>query len=240
MTARARSSENTRLAFLKEARELLLETGIGRGVRTVPVAEVARRLGRTTGAAYQIWERQEDFHHDLITYVLTTAANTRATLTVDLLASQLVNGADVEAIVRDGAVQFLLEAPSEPETFLWMYFFAVAQFDDEVNEVIRSTYQKLDESLVIACETVMTHIGRAMKQPFAAIDLVRSLMALTEGFRKRQMVDSDFNRSIQRTDLRAEAPAWTLFSMSFEALLNFFTEPIIISPNPTRPDPQPV
>lgn len=232
MTAGARSSENTRLAFLKEARELLLETGIGRGVRTVPVAEVARRLGRTTGAAYQIWERQDDFHHDLIAYLLVTADNTNSTMTVNLVASQLVNGADLGETVRDGAAQFLLDAHCEPESFLWMYFFAVAQFDTEVSTAIRSTYQQLDESLVVACETVMPHIGRAIKHPFTTIDMVRSLMALTEGFRKRQMVDSDINRSIQRTDLPTEAPTWTLFSMSFEALINFFTEPIIVINNP--------
>ena len=57
-----RDADETRRQLLQAGRELLIERGVDLGLRNIPVIDAAARAGRSSGAAYQIWHRQADFH----------------------------------------------------------------------------------------------------------------------------------------------------------------------------------
>jgi AcrR family transcriptional regulator len=60
-----RTADETRTLILEAAIQLLLERGVTAGVQHVRLQEVLRTVGLTTGAAYRIWNDQDDFHRDL-------------------------------------------------------------------------------------------------------------------------------------------------------------------------------
>ncbi len=222
----ARSIESTRQAFLEEGQALLFEVGVGRGLRMVPVAEVARRLGRTTGAAYQIWERQDDYHHELVSHILKDAEWTDAELLLGMFAKQHDHSTDIDEQLRIAPQNFLTASIQRPSSLIWLYFFAVSEHDPAVRDHLANAYLRFQSAFGKAGEQLLPQLKRRLLPPYTIDDLATSLIALTEGFRQRISAQPEANRTVQRADRPPGAPSWTLFAVSFEAVLDAYTEPL--------------
>jgi AcrR family transcriptional regulator len=225
MAPMTRSAEATRQAFLEEGRALFIEAGVGRGLRTVPVAEVAKRLGRTTGAAYQIWERQEDFHHDLVTYILAVAEWTEAE-TLRAMVLERATTAAPDDLIRTSSQAYLESWISQRSSYLAHHFYALSIDDDDVRTAIRNGASRNIDSLVSVTPDILAVFGRKIRRGYSTLDLVSACSALTEGFKLFLLQHPDANRLIQREDRAPDSERWTLFSVSFEALLDRLTEPL--------------
>ncbi len=225
MALMTRSAEATRQAFLEEGLALFIEAGVGRGLRTVPVAEVAKRLGRTTGAAYQIWERQEDYHHDLVTHILSVADWSDPEI-LGNIAKDAAAGVGIDDLLRDGPQAYLDSWMTQRFSSLVNHFYALSIDDAGVHSALVAGAHRYRDQLLTVTNELLSLLNRRMKAPFSTIDLVTAGTALTEGFKRIMMQNPDWNRSVQRLDRSQDAPAWTLFSISFEALFERFTEPV--------------
>jgi AcrR family transcriptional regulator len=230
-----RSAEATRQAFLEEGLALFTEAGVGRGLRTVPVAEVAKRLGRTTGAAYQIWERQEDYHHDLVTYILSTVDWTGPEILVNI-SNDAARGS-LDDLLRESTQAYLDSSTAQRFSYLVNHFYALSIDDDGVRSALLAGAHRHRDRLLTLTNELLKLLARRMREPYTPIDLVTAGTALTEGFKLITMQNPDWNRRVQRVDRPPDAPSWTLYSVSFEAMFERFTEPISFTQPTSGPKP---
>jgi AcrR family transcriptional regulator len=225
MSTMTRSAEATRQAFLEAGMVLLIEAGVGRGLRTVPVAEVAKRLGRTTGAAYQIWDRQDDYHHDLVTYILTTAPWSGPNIIARFVEDSETAGS-IDDVLRDSTQRYLDFTISQRFDLMILHFYAVSIDDDEVKAALQRGHHRNLSLLKDMSEQLIAMLGLRLRDRFTVTDLVTACGALVEGFKLSSALDPSLNRLIQRSDRPTTEPPWSLFSIAFEALFRSFAEPI--------------
>ncbi len=148
----------------------------------VKIATVVRRLGLTSGAAYRIWTRQEDFHRDLALRVTRTTEGPAADAVSAATLAAMESGAPFEEVARLGALAQYNDTTSGNNLFyVGLALTAAGRNDDELREVNAHRYLESLADFALLYEAVLRHYGRRPRSPWTYPMVARVLAALSEG-----------------------------------------------------------
>lgn len=225
-----RSASSTRQRLLDAGRELLSERGIDLGLRNLPVTDVAERAGHTTGAVYQIWKRQEDFHRDLALYAVAEQDRPDTAVVRDAIRSVRDAGGAQAEILRTGADAYL-DYLTESGTFHNnAHFVAVSQNDPAVRTAVKAGYDRVHVDFRDLVGGLLDLFELELREPFTLDDATVMLTAIAEGFALRRAIDPESCRQ----DLTYESAlsptgqsgdGWSLLACAVDAVLHSITQP---------------
>jgi hypothetical protein len=226
--ATKRDLDATRLAFLVEGRRMLLKQGIPVTISNIRLVDIARNIGRTTGASYNIWAAQEDFHRELAVSICQEADWVEAAFMPGSLDSEVTEGADLNEIIRIISNNYLPTVAASREFLTYIHFWSVSLDEPEVKDAIGKGYEGFQQKISSFYVSLLLQHGREIADPFTVEDYTLTLIALTEGFLLRYSVDpSKVRTGITRPDLRPESAVdWSLFGMAMQHLVQAMTRPI--------------
>lgn len=232
-----RDKEATRQLLLKTGYEMILEQGldVGWGIR---ITEVTKRVGLTTGAAYQIWNGsrtvdgaggQDRFHHDLALYAFDRAIADASNYNAGKAWEQADEGASLDRILqRLGEDTFA--ARSAPARFAcFVALLASAGSDPELGDIGRQAYRSATSHLVEVYRKVFEHLDLEMAPPYTLDQLITSVLALIDGLRMRALVDPAVTAEEVEAPLDAAVDAngtWYLVATGARALVTAMTRPV--------------
>ena len=207
--------------MLQAGRELLIERGVDLGLRNIPVIDAAARAGRSSGAAYQIWHRQADFHRELALSAVQDETWGDSNVVVEAAGELLINGAPMRQALSAAADAYLEHLVGSRSFFVFVHFWAVALDDPEVRDAIKAGYERFHADFVLLYQALLDHYTLEIRPPFTIDDLAVAFSALAEGFALRRGTDRE------RTDRRLviDEQEWGLFGATLDAVVAHFVRP---------------
>ncbi|HVW31151.1 MAG TPA: hypothetical protein VHL53_01315, partial [Acidimicrobiia bacterium] len=218
-----RTLDETRTLLLDTALRLLYEKGLFVAVTHIRLADVAREADLTTGAAYRIWERQEDFHRDLAVAAVRHREIDSIQATFDRVHQAIAEGAPLAEVLRLGALAGLYpNGPTDP----FLITLALRAASGNVPELAEASRLRHAESMAAfeaLYQALLHRYGRTMRPPFGLEALSHSLAALSEGFAMQTMSGvAHPTYELDPTDPRI-GREWTLLGVAVEALVDRLT-----------------
>ena len=187
---KAEAREQSASAMLAAGMQILREMPVGNILSQVKAAEVAQRAGKTTGAFYNIWKRQADYHRDLIKYTLSQERFKADADTVQDIVRYLEQPElDLAALIRTAANTNFDGLKAEPAMPLQMALWSKHQVDDDLCEEVRNLYKGLHEMFHPFHAEVLNKSGRRVRPPYTTHTIAVVLLALIEGLHMRWAVD---------------------------------------------------
>ncbi len=206
---------------------MLLERGVPVTLGNISLVEVAERLQRTTGAAYNIWPSQVDFHRELAELVCRETAWSDLTNFQDVIDTALSEQVSWRELARRYANAYLERIGSQREFFTFIHFVAVALDEPSVANSLREGYDAYQRDNLAQFEGLALLYELEVAPPYSLQDLVAVLGALAEGFLIRSLIDpSSMHQTFDRPDLLDAPQGWTLFAAAFEMTLTSMFRPI--------------
>lgn len=199
MTPKRRDKETTRELLLETAFEMMLEQGldVGWGVR---VADVTKRIGLTTGAAYQIWSGsrtkeglggQDKFHRDLALYALDRLISDPSVLHSKSLEELRQDGSSFEGMIQVATARDFELQSSPAEFALYLGLWAASTAMPEIADAGRSSYQRITDDYVELYSALLERFDLELVPPLTVAEVVTMAIALGEGLCLRALVDPD-------------------------------------------------
>jgi AcrR family transcriptional regulator len=224
---RRRPKEATRQTLLEAGRQLLIERGLPEAL-PVRLADVVERAGHTTGAAYQIWESQQDFQEELALYVAQTFewATPTESLSDDTDLPPMDELSFAEAVATTGRRYFETFVAKE-DLYVAIYLWSVRNRTQKLNTAIAKGYDTVHDESVALFEAFLELHHRRIRPPYTIDDLAVAVTGVTEGLALRHRIQP----GRIRTHIRREGEPWHLYSVVLQALLDHFTEPAQPSPD---------
>jgi AcrR family transcriptional regulator len=215
---RRRPKLETRQALLEVGRQLLMERGYPQAI-PIRLAEVVERAGHTTGAAYQIWENQQEFQEDLALYVAQTF--TWATPDASLRAGDLppVGQLSFEEAVSAAGQRYFEAFVAREDFYIAVALWSVRNRSQKLNTAIADGYDVVHDALVELLEAFLAVHGRHIRDPYTIDDLAVAMTGITEGLALRHRIQP----GRIRTHIRHDSEPWHLYSTILLALLRHYT-----------------
>ncbi len=218
---------------LDETRALLLETGLrqlhDRGlfvaVTHIRLSDVAKDADLTTGAAYRVWESQEDFHRDLAIAAIRYRDADTIKATVHQIYQAVEGGAPLAEVLRVGSVAHMyLNSPTDP----FLIALSLRTLTGAVPALADASQERHAESMrsfEVLYQAILDRYGRRMRAPFGIDALSHSLAALSEGFAMQTMIGLE-HPTFDLADVGdGVGHEWSLLGVAVEALVERLTEP---------------
>lgn len=222
-----RNIEETRSAFLAEGRKMLLEKGLPLNISNIRLADIARRIGKTTGASYNIWESQEDFHRDLAVIISKDSSWADLNFLGPLVWDLFNNGATMSEVLRDACNEYLKAVTSGREYLTFVHYWSVALDQPEVKAAIRDGYDLFNDGYKALLTVLFDRYHVELIAGITIDDLCVCVTAVTEGFLLRYSVDPERIRyDIVRDDLDEANEGWSTYSMTLDKVIRSMTQPI--------------
>lgn len=232
-----RDKEATRRLLLETGYEMILEQGLdaGWGVR---ITDVTKRVGLTTGAAYQIWHGsrtneglggQDRYHHDLAVYAFNRAIADASNYSADRAWDQVDEGASLDLILQRLGQDVADARQAHARFAVFLALVASAGSDPELGSIARGAYQGATDHLVGVYRKVFEHCGLEVVEPYTMEQLITSVLALIDGLRMRALVDPEITTSPVGPPPDAADDAdgtWYLVSSGVQALIGAMTRPV--------------
>lgn len=236
-----RDKEGTRQLLLQTGYEMILEQGpdVGWGIR---ITDVTKRVGLTTGAAYQIWSGsrtvdglggQDRYHRDLAHYsferIIADTSKYKAAKAWDRVAA----GESLDRIFQRLGEDNANAKAAASQFACFVALLASASADPDLGEVGRQAYANVTSRLAEMYTKIFEHAGLEMAPPYTIEQLITSVLALIDGLRMRSLVDPSLSTEPVEGPDDAAADAgedadgtWYLLATSVRALVNGMTRPV--------------
>jgi AcrR family transcriptional regulator len=203
---------------------MLYDKGLFVAVTHIRLADVAKEADLTTGAAYRIWERQDDFHRDLAVAAVRHREIVSIQATFDRIHQAIADKAPLAEVLRLGALAGLYNTQGPNDPFL--ITLALRAASGNVPELAEASRLRHTESMAAFEElygALLHHYRRRMRPPFGIEALSHSLAALSEGFAMQTMSGvahpsyelDGFDPMVGRE--------WTLLGIAVETLVDRLT-----------------
>ncbi|MEO6989336.1 MAG: hypothetical protein ABI239_11900 [Aquihabitans sp.] len=219
---------------LDQTRSLLLDTGVRQlherglfvAVTHVRLADVAKAADLTTGAAYRVWERQEDFHRDLAVAAVRHRHIESIHGTVQSIFRAVDANAPLAEVLRIGSVAHMyLNSPTDP-FLIALSLRTLSGAEPALAEASQERHRESMAAFEALYQTLLARYGRQIRPPFEISALSHALAALTEGFAMQTITGID--HLMYELDDRGSGVGteWSLLGVAVEALVERLTEPI--------------
>ncbi|MEM7337627.1 MAG: hypothetical protein AAF467_03200 [Actinomycetota bacterium] len=211
------------MRLLRAARRVILEQGRDNPVG-VRLSEVVRSEGLTTGAAYQIWRSQEEFHADVALHIAEEFDWAGPQAIMEHLGELLDADATIEEAVRSAGNLYIETFIRNDEYYTVLQLYAVHNPTEELLAALQRGYDVVHTGFAVLFEGVLGIYGRRIRDPFTIDDVAVIITALTEGIALRAKVQPDVVRT--DLDLAVGQGPWHVYSATLAALTSQLTEPI--------------
>jgi AcrR family transcriptional regulator len=187
---------------------------------------VAKAADLTTGAAYRVWERQEDFHRDLAAAAIGYRESETIHRTVQLIYRAVEDGAPLSEVLRVGAHAHLhLNSPTDP----FLIALSLRTLSGAVPALAEASMQRHADSMAAfeqLYQVMLDRYGRRMRPPLQIGALSHALAALTEGFAMQTMTGLEHpSYELDEVD-PGVGREWTLVGLAVEGIVERLTEPV--------------
>lgn len=217
-----RTREQTKERLLVAARAWLLANGRANPV-DIRLSDVLRNEGLTTGAAYQIWQSQDEFRRDVALHLASEFEWATTDVVGERVAEMVAAGATREECLEAAARLYFEHFVANDEYYIVLQLFSVNDPSPELTAALRRGYDLVHQSFLVYLERSFLAQGRRVLAPFELDDLAVLAAALTEGLALRHRVQPERIRTDIGADESGEG-GWHLFSSGLEALSERFTE----------------
>jgi hypothetical protein len=223
-----RNLEETRNAFLMEGRRMLLEQGMPVSISNIRLADIAKNIGRTTGASYNIWESQEDFHRDLAIEISGESSWSEIGYLEHDVKDLVMSGGSLEDVFHLASSRYLQDVTSRREYLTFVHYWSVALDEPRVMESIRIGYDLSHESYRTVYQALLDVFELEPICPFTVDDLTVALTATTEGFLLRYSVDpTRVREGLRHPEVISQSIDWSLYGLTMSRLFRSMTRPVI-------------
>jgi AcrR family transcriptional regulator len=164
--SRAESAEETREDLLAAGVRVLMKAAPTHAFGHVKADAVAAEAGRTVGAFFHHWPTQGEYHHDLVSFVLSPARSATFPLLQERLSAELAGGASANAAIMSTCRYAFELIPRDPQTIVELLIWSRAVLDQEFRQSIAELYLTLDDSFVHMFDNLLAVIGRKIRPPF--------------------------------------------------------------------------
>ncbi len=189
-----RTAEDTRRLILEAAIQMLLERGATAGVQHIRLQEVLRSVGLTTGAAYRIWDDQDDFHRDLAVEMVGLRFAPPVASAASAIEDVLESGGSLDDVARVAALDFVTYSskfhlePESRDSHAFITALALRTAAGGWPELRVASAERHRESIaafVPFYAALLHRFGRRVREPLTIVDFTEAMAALGEGFAVR-------------------------------------------------------
>ena len=188
------SAQTTRDELLRAASDALDETGFDTTVH-LRLTDVTRRAGRTTGAAYQLWPRQHQFHRNLAEAALEREIEAP-------LVGLGTSSTDALAALVAGQL-------ADPRYRTLIHYWAAAQTDTSLGAALASAFERYDATRRSAIAVWLSRAGREPLPPRTAAEVACMIGALVDGLTLRAGMGSSADADVVTSAVQAVLNALT-------------------------------
>lgn len=193
-----RSRQKTRERILRAARDQVLTEGLPEAI-DIRLADVLKSLGLTPGAAYQVWDSQDEFRLDV---ALSLVRDFEWATAPEIAPDDIDTKAqDFARAASDFASRYFEHFVSRPDFFVAMHFWSVADPTPELVESVRAGYRIVHESFVDLYQAFLDAYHRELTSPYELDELATMITAQVEGLALRQRFEPDSVTFDQRSVL---------------------------------------
>ncbi len=205
---------------------MLVEKGLPLSISNIRLADIARRIGKTTGASYNIWDSQEDFHRDLAIRISKDSSWANLDYLAPMVWDLFNRGATMSEVLRDACNDYLRSVTSGREYLTFVHYWSVALDQPEVKSAIRDGYDTFHLGYRALLEVLFDRYRREVIPGLTIDDLCVAVTAVTEGFLLRYSINPERIRyDIVRDDIDEANKGWSTYSMTLDKVIESFTRP---------------
>lgn len=217
---------------LAETKALLLETGLRQlherglfvAVTHVRLSDVAKEADLTTGAAYRVWESQEDFHLDLAVAAVRYRDTESIRATVGRIEQAVADHAPLAEVLRMGAAAHSYVDRSSDPFLISLSLRTVSRAVPALAEAARARHAESMAAFETLYGALLVRYDRRMRPPFGVDALSHALAALSEGFAIQTLSGVD-HLTYDLDGGLGVGRQWSLLGVAVEALVERLTEP---------------
>ncbi len=230
-----RTAEETRRLILEAGIQMLLERGATAGVQHIRLQEVLRSVGLTTGAAYRIWDDQDEFHRDLAVEMVGLRFAPPVASAAGAIEDVLASGGSLEDVARAAALDFVTYSskfhlePESRDSHAFITALALRTAAGGWPELRAASAERHRESIaafVPFYAELLQRYGRRVREPLTIVDFTEAMAALGEGFAIRAAEGLDHPHYDIPEDAEVPSGQWTLFGIGILGLVTAFTVPV--------------
>lgn len=219
-----RSAEQTRQLLLDTAVTILHEKGPAAGVLHVRLTDVLSRAGLTTGAAYRLWDNQQEFHDALAVAAMRWRDRSMLARTTSAAFAVVASGGTLEELLRATGAANVHELPADTGIMTTLALRAAAYNEPALLRASAERSADMVASFHQLYRELLRRFGLRMREPFTLDHLADGMSALVDGFGV-QAACGTHHPSVTLDD-----GPWSLLGVCLTALVRHMTEP-----DPTAP-----
>ncbi len=174
-----RPREETRAIVLEEAHRVVREEGLPEGI-AYRLNDSLSALGLTTGAAYNIWDSQDDFRVDLSVRVAETVDWVSLDAVRERL-DQLPTDLDCEEYCHQLGQLYFQHFSQRPEFFLGLYFGSVDAPSEELAAALRQGQVAIGDAVRGMVDRVFERYGAKFHDPADLSTVIDAVVAALQG-----------------------------------------------------------
>jgi AcrR family transcriptional regulator len=214
-----RSAEQTRQLLLDTAVQILHEKGPAAGVLHVRLSDVLTRTGLTTGAAYRLWDNQQDFHDALAVAAMRWRDRSMLERTTQAAFSVVAGGGGLEDLLRAAGAANVQDLPADNGIMTTLALRAAAYNQPGLLRASAERSQHMVASFHQLYLDLLRTYGLRMQEPFTLDHLADGMSALVDGFGVQTACGA------QHPSITLGDNSWTLLGVCLTALVRHMTEP---------------
>ncbi len=214
-----RSAEQTRQLLLDTAVQILHEKGPAAGVLHVRLSDVVARAGLTTGAAYRLWDDQQDFHDALAVAAMRWRDRSMLARTTNAAFAVVAQGGRLEDLLRAAGAANVQALPADNGIMTTLALRAAAYNQPSLLHASAERSQDMTASFGALYRELLRTYRLRMCAPFTLEHLSAGMSALVDGFGV-QTACGELHPEVVLEDGR-----WTLLGVCLTALVRHMTEP---------------
>ncbi|KLR61778.1 transcriptional regulator, TetR family [Actinobacteria bacterium IMCC26207] len=191
----------------------------GLALSQVKLADVADRCGVTKGALYHLWDSQEQYWDDLLSYLVQSHT---------LFGVTELRAAFTEIFQEDGPpptvrkfANAIFDSLSTSQSFVHSVSLYSYLADQEVHDSFVNEFEGSIALETPILEAVISETNRKLVEPHTMVELVVAMSALLQGLCLQRRLGEE-----RTADLATQGEGrLTLFAAGVEALILSYTEP---------------
>jgi AcrR family transcriptional regulator len=226
-----RSAEQTRQLLLDTAVQILHEKGPAAGVLHVRLSDVLARAGLTTGAAYRLWDNQQEFHDALAVAAMRWRDRSMLERTTRAAFSVVAVGGGLDDLLRAAGAANVQDLPADNGIMTTLALRAAAYNQPGLLHASAERSQHMVASFHQLYLDLLRTYQLRMREPFTLEHLADGMSALVDGFGVQTACGA------QHAVIEQEDGSWTLLGVCLTALVRHMTEPDPAAQPPATPSP---
>jgi len=176
--------DKTKDLLLEAGRRHVINSGLSEGLDDVKLTNVLKEVDLSTGAAYNIWENQDEYRRELSLYIAENFEWADTSTVLAAIAS-LPEHSTMDDWVQAVADTYFPLFVANMDFFIVLRFWGVREPTPELTEAVRAGYELTHLGFCQLYTQAFEHYGLQVVAPHTADDITAMVTASLEGFALR-------------------------------------------------------